>query len=170
MLHRARSSARRRRSGNRDAIGRGRNARDRNNRARAHRARTARGATADRGSPNLGFLDRPWHHAQFGRGGRVLGYYDLERYVPDQWRPGYPNAAYERMTEHDAAWMARIVAPLRDAHLHAIVARARFSDPTATDELFRILKGRRDRLLERWLTRLSPLTHARVEGDRICVE
>ena len=42
---------------------------------------------------SLGLADRPWHHAQYGVAGRTLGYYDLERYVPDQWRPWLPAAA-----------------------------------------------------------------------------
>lgn len=120
----------------------------------------------------LGLLDRPWHHSEFGPAGNVLGYYDLERYVPDEWRPGYPNPAYERMTEHDAAWMTRIVARFGDEHLRALIERGRFSSPVVRDELFRIMHGRRERILERWLTRLSPLTDPRpeAEGARVCVE
>jgi hypothetical protein len=118
----------------------------------------------------LGLADRPWHHAHFGAAGRTLGYFDLERYDPDEWRPGYPNPAFERMTELDAAWMARIVARFGDAHLEALAERARFADPVARSELLRILVGRRDRVLERWLTRLSPLTDPRIVGDRLCLE
>lgn len=111
----------------------------------------------------LGLLDRPWHHAEHGPAGATFGYYDVARYVPDQWRPGYPNPAYERMTEEDGAWMARIVARFTDAHLRALVARGRFSRELVAAELFRILRGRRDRVLERWLTRLSPLSAPDVE-------
>lgn len=120
----------------------------------------------------FGLLDRPWHHAEFGAAGATLGYYDLERYVPDEWRPGYPNPAYERMTEHDAAWMARILARFSDSHIRALVARARFSNATVSSELFRILKGRRDRALERWLTRLSPLTNPTLDADgsHVCLD
>ncbi|AKF09596.1 hypothetical protein [Sandaracinus amylolyticus] len=120
----------------------------------------------------LGLLDRPWHHAQYGAAGNILGYYDLERYEPDQWRPGYGNPAYERMTEHDAAWMTRIVARIGDEHLRALIDRGRWSSLTVRDEVFRIVRGRRDRVLERWLTRLSPLTQPVPEQDgaRVCVE
>lgn len=118
----------------------------------------------------LGLIDRPWHHAEFGEAGRTLGYYDVETYDPDGWRPGYPNPAYERMTESDAAWMARILARFSDDHVRALVARGRFQTDTVRRDLFRILRGRRDRALERWLTVLSPLTDPIVHGDRICVE
>ncbi|MDQ3035326.1 MAG: hypothetical protein M3Y87_23175 [Myxococcota bacterium] len=120
----------------------------------------------------LGLLHRPWHDAEFGRAGRTLGYYDLERYEPDQWRPGYPNPAYERMTEADAAWMARTLARFSDEHLRALVERGRFSETIVSTELLRILAGRRDRALERWLTRLSPLTAPVLDDDHshVCLE
>lgn len=118
----------------------------------------------------LGQLDRPWDHAAYGPAGETLGYYDVARFEPDAWRPGYPNPAYDRMTERDAAWMARVVARFRDPHIRALVERGRFSDPTVSEELIRVLIGRRDRILERWLTRLSPLTWPRVEDDQLCVQ
>lgn len=118
----------------------------------------------------FGLVDRPWYHVQLGRAGRELGYFDVEHYVADQWRPGYPNPAYERMTEEDAAWMARIVARFDDEAIRALVARGRFTDPVVADELDRVLRGRRDRILERWLTRLSPLTDPENEGRRVCLE
>lgn len=119
----------------------------------------------------FGVLDRPWDHAELGPGGATLGYYDVDRYVPDEWRPGYSNGAFERMTEHDAAWMARIIARFSDEHLAALVARGRFSRPEVSAELLRVLAGRRDRVLERWLTRLSPLTGPVIEnGARVCLE
>jgi len=124
---------------------------------------------------SFGTIDRPWHHAAYGPAGVTLGYYDVRRFEPDQWRPGYANNAYDRMTEADAAWMARIVSRFGDEHIRAMVERARFSDPIVASELARILIGRRDRILERWLTRLSPLTWPEVraggEGPaRLCMQ
>lgn len=106
----------------------------------------------------LGLLPRPWERAQRGPAREVFGYYDVFRFQPDQWRPGYPNPAFDRHTEHDAAWMARIIARFRDPHVRALVQRGRFPDPVVESELARILIGRRDAILERYLTRLSPLT------------
>ncbi|MGF1469513.1 MAG: hypothetical protein ACFCGT_25610 [Sandaracinaceae bacterium] len=124
----------------------------------------------------FGAIDRPWYHARLSDAGRVLGYYDVVRFQPDAWRPGYANNAYDRVTELDKTWMARIIARFRDEHIRAMVERARFPDPVVTAELDRILRGRRDRILERWLTHLSPLTWARVEpsptgsGARVCLQ
>jgi hypothetical protein len=78
------------------------------------------------------------------------------------------------MTERDAAWMARIVAHFTDADVRAIVEQARLSTPELARELTRILLARRDRILERWLSRLSPLWAPRVtEGQGglvVCAE
>lgn len=106
----------------------------------------------------LGLLDRPWHHAQLGAAGRVLGYFDARRFEPDEWTPGYPNPAFQRHTERDAAWMARIIARLTEEHIAALAERGRFTRPLVEAELVRILVERRRRILERYLTRLSPLT------------
>lgn len=121
---------------------------------------------------SFGLLDRPWNHAALGEAGSTLGYFALERFEPEHWRPGYPNPAYERMTERDAAWMARILARFGDAHVRALVARGHFSRSIVSSELTRILIGRRDRILERWLTRLSPLTEPTVarDGRTVCFE
>lgn len=122
----------------------------------------------------FGFINRPWNDAAYGAAGVTLGYYDVRRFVPDQWRIGYPNHAYDRLTETDAAWMTRIVSRFRDEHIEAMVERARFSDPLVASELTRILIGRRDRILERWLTRLSPLAwpdvRAGADGPRVCMQ
>lgn len=118
----------------------------------------------------LGLIDRPWYHAEYGPAGATLGYYDAHRFDPDAWRPGYPNAAFNRRTERDAAWMARIIARLGDAHIDALVERARFTDPTDSDELARIMKARRRAILQRYLERLSPLAHPRASEGRLCVE
>ena len=118
----------------------------------------------------LGLLDRPWHHARIGPAGEELGYYDARRFVPDQWTPGYPNPAFQRHTERDAAWMARIIARLDAPHVAALVARGRWTQPIIESELIRIMLERRRLILERYLTRLSPLTWPEVQDRRLCVQ
>jgi antitoxin (DNA-binding transcriptional repressor) of toxin-antitoxin stability system len=124
---------------------------------------------------SLGLVTRPWERAAFGPAGQVLGYFDASvedggRFVAERWRPGYGNPAFERASERDLAWMARIIARFDDAAVDALTERARFPDPLWTAELARILKSRRDAILERYLTRLSPLVGPRVEGDEVCFE
>lgn len=123
---------------------------------------------------SLGLLHRPWHDARFGLAGKELGYYDARRFVPDRWKPGYPNPAFQRHTERDGAWMARVIARFRPPHIAALVERGRWTRSVLTSELTRILVERRRRILERYLTRLSPLTWPKVEtiedSFRICMQ
>ena len=122
----------------------------------------------------LGLAQRPWERAQLGRAGMVLGYFDVERFSPDEWKPGYANPAFDRMTERDAAWMARILARFGDPQLEALVDTGQFDNQVVRDELVRILKGRRDTILRRYLQRLSPLAQPALAetrgGAQLCLE
>jgi hypothetical protein len=122
---------------------------------------------------SFGVIRRPWDEARFGPSGKVFGYFDVERFDPDDWVPGYPNPAFGRMSERDGAWMSRIIARFSDDHVRAMVATAEMSELLA-QELVRILIGRRDKISRRWLTRLSPLTdpYVRTAGSRaaLCLE
>lgn len=118
----------------------------------------------------LGIPTRPWDAAEHGPTWPVLGYFDVERFDPEAWRPNYWNGAFEAMDEHDAAWMARIIARFDRAAIEALAELGRWSDPRVPERLTEVLSGRRERVLERYLTRLSPLTAPTVEGRRLCLE
>jgi len=123
----------------------------------------------------LGLVERPWDAPEYGEAGPALGYFDVDRFVPDRWRPGYPNPAMGRMSEHDAAWMARIIAQIDDEQLAAMIAEAQIQDDLIRGELTRILRGRREKILRRWFENLSPLTHPRIAraedgGAELCMQ
>ena len=115
----------------------------------------------------FGVVERPWEKVHFGPAGVTLGYFDDDsQFVADEWHDGFPNPAFSRMTERDAAWMTRIVARFTDEHIDAVVKQGQFTNPIVASEASRILKSRRDKILQRWLTRLSPLSEPRLaEGD-----
>jgi hypothetical protein len=120
----------------------------------------------------LGMIERPWDEARRNPAG-IFGYFDVESFDPELWRTGYPNPAFVRMQEDDAAWMARKIARFRDEHVRAIVEQGRFTNPAHSQELTRVMIGRRDRLLRRWLGELSSLAEPRVapgsEGAELCM-
>lgn len=119
---------------------------------------------------SLGLIDRPWHDKEYGPAGQSLGYWRAEPFDPDPWHPGYPNPAFDNATERDLAWMARIMARFRPAHVEAMVERGHFRAPLMASEVNRILNARLAKILDRFLTRLSPLTWPALDGRRLCVQ
>jgi len=111
----------------------------------------------------LGLIKRVWEEVSYGPAGRVLAYYNVKNFTAGEWHPGYPNLAYDRMTEADGAWMARIIAEFSDRHVEEMVKKAKIQNKVVHTELIRILNGRRDKILTRWFQTLSPLSHPRVE-------
>jgi hypothetical protein len=117
----------------------------------------------------FGALERPWERAHYGPAGKIFGYFNDEEFVAEDWKVGYPNPAFSDMVEEDGAWMARIIARFDDDTISAVVREARLTSPIARSELARILRGRRDRILDRYLTRLSSLSDPRMEDRTLCV-
>ncbi len=73
----------------------------------------------------LGLVDPPWYHARIGPAGRKLGYCDTRRFEPDAWAPGYPDIGFDAYTEHDAAWMSRVLARILIERRRRILERYR---------------------------------------------
>jgi hypothetical protein len=118
----------------------------------------------------FGAVERPWERVSFGPAGPIWGYFEDKEFVPEDWHVGYPNPAFSAMEEDDGAWMARILSHVDDAALSAVVAEADLFDPLVRSELERILRGRRDKILRRYLLRLSSLERPEVkEARRLCV-
>src|SRR5690348_3987487 len=68
----------------------------------------------------IGAIERPWERAQ--RDGGIFNYFSARDFDPEEWRGGYPNPAFTRMTEADGAWMARIIARFDERLVAAAVS------------------------------------------------
>jgi hypothetical protein len=115
----------------------------------------------------LGTIERPWDRAKRRP---PFGYFRAVDFVPEKWRPGYPNPAFSRMTERDGAWMARILAQFTPAHVNALVGLVGFKRPSDGEYLTRVLLERQRRILRRYLGRLSPLSRVEAREGRLCAE
>jgi hypothetical protein len=117
----------------------------------------------------FGASTRSWETMRKVPGHETFGYADVAHFDPDRWKNEYPNPAFDRMTERDAAWMARILARFTPEMVRTLAEMGRFEDPANTDYLEQLLQGRLGRILERYLTRLSPVTDVHLEGrERLC--
>lgn len=112
----------------------------------------------------FGLIARPWEDPKLGVTGHTLGYFGVERFVPDRYRTGYPNPAFIRATERDNAWMARIIAHFDEARVDAALRPSRVQEPLVREEIMRILMGRRHKLLSRWMSKVSPLSAPELRG------
>lgn len=107
---------------------------------------------------SLGFYVAPWLRIRQPRNVPAqAGRFSAEGFEPEKWTPEYPNAAFHNMQPEDAFWAARIVASFSDEAIRAIVAKARFSDPRATEHIAAALVGRRDRIARTWLNGVNPV-------------
>jgi hypothetical protein len=105
----------------------------------------------------LGLYTRPWLHIDYPDVPPSVGRFEAKSFDPLKWRPEYPNPAFDNMRGDDAFWAARIVSRFSDAAVRAIVGKARYSDPRATEYLTEALIERRNRVLKTWLTSVNPL-------------
>ncbi|MDF2693408.1 MAG: hypothetical protein K0S65_1791, partial [Labilithrix sp.] len=117
----------------------------------------------------LGAIGRPWDHAHRTPGAELFGYFTSADFDPDGWRGEYPNPAFGRMTERDAAWAARIIARFTPEHVAASVHVGDFTDPAHERFLTRALVERQRILLRRYFSKLSPITDVSSDSSsRLC--
>jgi hypothetical protein len=117
----------------------------------------------------LGAEERPWDHAKRMPGREKFAFYRTQDFDPTIWKPAYPNPAFLRTTERDAAWMARQIARFSLDDIRGFVALGRWSDPGDGEYLTNVIAERQRRILLRYLNKLSPLGEVRAAAaNRIC--
>lgn len=117
----------------------------------------------------LGIRKRPWDAIQRpGPDGDIFGYFAAEPFDPEEWRAGYQNPAFIRMSELDGAWMARILARLTPEHVQRIVEVGDFTNPKNTDYLVHTLLARQRKIEARFFAVASPLADFEVKNGELC--
>lgn len=104
-----------------------------------------------------GLYTRPWLHYRYPDVPPAVGRFEGDSFDPAQWKPEYPNPAFANMRADDAFWAARIVSRFSDQALRAIVEKARYTSPRATEYVTSTLIKRRDKVLRTWLVGINPL-------------
>jgi hypothetical protein len=115
----------------------------------------------------LGLYTRDWLHIDYPDVPPSVGRFEGRSFDPLSWRPEYPNIAFDNMRADDAFWAARIVSRFSDAAIRAIVSKARYSDPRATDYITATLIERRNKVLKTWLTAANPLVDFALGSDGV---
>ncbi len=113
----------------------------------------------------LGIIERPWERKHRTKGMEMFGYFHWDEFDPARWRNEYPNPAFARATEHDNAWMARILSRFDRQDLEELVSLGKFSDPAGSAFITEVLEQRLRKIVDRYLTVLSPISDLRTEGE-----
>jgi hypothetical protein len=90
-----------------------------------------------------------------------IGYIEGATFEPMRWSPNWPNPAFDKMTNRDGYWGAKIVASFTNEQIEAAVRSGEYGDPDAEQTLVQILEQRRDRVADYWFRRVAPLDRFR---------
>jgi hypothetical protein len=113
----------------------------------------------------FGLYVRPWILIDYWEGARSVGRFEADFFDPLQWRPEYPNPAFDNMRADDAFWAARLAARFSDDVIRAVVAKARYSEPGAAEHIVTTLIKRRDKVLQTWLPGVNPIAEPQLSAD-----
>ncbi len=113
----------------------------------------------------LGLWDRPWRDVDYIEYPGV-GRFESAYFRPEDWKPDYPNPAFDKMQLQDALWATRTIMRFSDEAIRAIVDAARYDDPAAAAYVGDALIERRDKIVDYYLTQINPLDGFTVSGSR----
>jgi hypothetical protein len=113
----------------------------------------------------LGLYVRPWMRIDYPDVPSSVGRFEAAAFDPLLWKPEYPNSAFDNMRPDDAFWAARIVSRFTDEMIRAVVEKAQYSDPKATEYMTKTLITRRDKVVKVWLNQVSPVVEPALAAD-----
>jgi len=98
---------------------------------------------------------------------RGVGHFEAVDFRPGEWRPEYPNPAFERCDSTDAFWAARQIAAVTPDELRVIVETARFSNPETVDYLVSTLRTRQKAIASAYLSHGGGIDRFNVKGQTL---
>jgi hypothetical protein len=112
----------------------------------------------------LGFYKVGWEDRTWEMIDPSVGWLEVEEFEPGRWKPNWPNAAFSRVTARDGYWGAKIVGSFTDEQIRAAVRAGRLPTTFAADTLARVLVTRRDRIVDHWYRKVTPLERIEIAG------
>jgi hypothetical protein len=111
---------------------------------------------------SLGFYRVGWEGREWEVIDPTIGWLEAEEFDPAGWKPNWPNRAFQLATDRDGYWGAKLVGSFTDEQILAAVRAGRLPTARATDTLAKILMVRRDRVVDHWYRKVSPLENLSV--------
>lgn len=105
---------------------------------------------------SLGFYKKPYHRpvTPFSP---AVGYITSDVFDPGKWKPMIPNFAFDKMTNADAFWAAKIVMSFTDQQIQAVIEAGELSISRDKEYLFQVITNRRDKIGQYWFSQINPL-------------
>lgn len=97
----------------------------------------------------------------------AAGWFESEQFEAGGFRPMLQNPAFQRMSDRDGYWAAKILSAFSDAHLRVAVAQGRYPDASTEEWMIQTLASRRDQICRHWFDRVAPLDFFAVRGREI---
>ena len=110
-----------------------------------------------------------WQRVHYPRLASV-GNFSAEAFEPLDWKPNYPNPAFQAMLPADAYWAAKKVMAFTNDDIRAIVEEGQFSNPEAVNSMTKTLIARRDAVGRTWFQHVMPVEEMRVENNELHFE
>jgi hypothetical protein len=104
----------------------------------------------------LGFFIKPWQTVDYTKNDSI-GRFEGTEFVPQEWKPRVPTAAYRRARADDTFWAARRVMAFSDDMIRALALEGHYADPAAAKLLGDVLIQRRDAIGRAYLNGINPV-------------
>jgi hypothetical protein len=112
----------------------------------------------------FGFYVEPWEKQPHAITPSV-GYIESQLYDPGDYAFIIPNPAFQRMTELDGFWGAKLVMSFSDDDIRAIVGTGELAKKEDEEYLVKTLIERRDKTARYWFGKVNPLDRFRFSDD-----
>jgi hypothetical protein len=106
----------------------------------------------------FGFLEVGWEEQEHEEIHPTIGWIPVESFDPGNWKPNWPNEAFNNCTPRDAYWGAKLVGSFSDEQIAAAVGVGHLPD-VAAQALTDILIRRRDMVVSHWYGQVTPIEH-----------
>ncbi|MFQ5653021.1 MAG: hypothetical protein ACE5IY_24085, partial [bacterium] len=109
---------------------------------------------------SLGLWVEPWEKEP-RLVSRSVGYFESRLFNPEDYAQLVPNLAFQKATELDGFWGAKIVMSFTDEQIRAIVETGKYGNQEDEDYVVRTLIERRDKIGQYWYDTVNPLDNFR---------
>ena len=90
-----------------------------------------------------------------------------DNWNPREWVPRISNGAFNHMRADDAFWAAEKLTYITDPMIDAAVSEGQFGNEEASRQLARVIRERRDRILQTYLPAVNPITRPSIENGQL---